>query len=180
MPATSAKTSAWNKTCIDYLYPIDAMLYAKNRWFSGFSFWPNGYSANICSLFAISSAAISVHLLPCLQPVQIKAAWNKACIEYFGPRDVLLHAKQVIFGLTWPMYRRISNYWIASGEKTSVYRGTGGSRRSACGSNENMKVRLSSCSGFCSYVIYSLRHTKWNCGDWILAIFNKYRSYGNG
>ena len=39
--------------------------------------------------------------------------------------------------------RRTSNHWIAWGEKTSVYRGTRGSRRSACGPNENLKELLS-------------------------------------
>ena len=42
-------------------------------------------------------------------------------------------------------YCRASNYCIAMGEKTSVYRGTRGSRRSACGPNENLKDWLSSC-----------------------------------
>ena len=40
-------------------------------------------------------------------------------------------------------YRRTSNHWIVLGEKLSVYRGTRGSRRSACGPNENLKERLS-------------------------------------
>ena len=44
------------------------------------------------------------------------------------------------------MYRRTSNYWIAWGEKRSVYRGTQGSTRSACGPNENLKERLNFCS----------------------------------
>ena len=43
------------------------------------------------------------------------------------------------------IYRRTSNYWIVSGKKTSVYRGTWGSRRSACGPNENLLERLSFC-----------------------------------
>ena len=40
-----------------------------------------------------------------------------------------------------PAYRRTSNNWIALGEKTSVYRGTQGSRRFACGPNENLIER---------------------------------------
>ena len=43
------------------------------------------------------------------------------------------------------IYRRTSNYWIVLGKKSSVYRGTRGSRRSDCGPNENLKARLSSC-----------------------------------
>ena len=41
-------------------------------------------------------------------------------------------------------YRRTSHYCIALSENTSVYRGTYGSRRSACGPNENVKEQFSS------------------------------------
>ena len=53
-----------------------------------------------------------------------------------------LSLKNMLIGVK---YRRTSNYWIALGEKTSVYRGTRGSRRSTFGRNENLKERLSSC-----------------------------------
>ena len=42
-------------------------------------------------------------------------------------------------------YRGTYNYWIALGGKTSVYRGTLGSRWSACGPIEYLKEPLSSC-----------------------------------
>ena len=83
------------------------------------------------------------------------------------------------------LYRRTSNYWIVSGKKTSVYRGSRGSRRSACGPNENLKERLSICRYYpaslvnFSYVICQLWNKKSNVGDSILAKFNNYRSYGN-
>ena len=48
----------------------------------------------------------------------------------------------------WLIYtftcRRTANYGIALGEKTSVYMGTGGSRRSVCVPNENLNERLRS------------------------------------
>ena len=44
----------------------------------------------------------------------------------------------------WTWYCRASYYWITSGKKTNVYRGTRGSRRSAYGPNENLKKQLSS------------------------------------
>ena len=46
---------------------------------------------------------------------------------------------------TQKQYHRTSNYSIASGERTSVYRGTRGSRRSASGPNESLKEPSSSC-----------------------------------
>ena len=42
-------------------------------------------------------------------------------------------------------YRRTCNYRIALGERTSVYRGTQSCRRSACGPNDHLKERSSSC-----------------------------------
>ena len=54
-------------------------------------------------------------------------------------------------------YRRTCNYWIALGGKTSVYSGTQGWRRCACGPNENLKEWLSSCTYYlASLVIFDL------------------------
>ena len=59
--------------------------------------------------------------------------------------------------------------------KTSVYRGTSCSRRSACGPNENLKERLS-----WFLVWYCLPIVRWNSnwGDSIFAKFYNFRSYG--
>ena len=51
-------------------------------------------------------------------------------------------------------YRRTSNYWITSGEKTSVYRGNLGSRRSVLVRKEILKEQLS----FCRHYLLSLLH----------------------
>ena len=48
------------------------------------------------------------------------------------------------------------HYWIALGEKTSVYRGTQGSRRCACGPNENLNERLSSRRWYVSHMTFVL------------------------
>ena len=60
-------------------------------------------------------------------------------------------------------YRRTSNYWIALGEKMSVYRGIRGSRRSACGPSENLKDWLSSCRWYLASLMICVLMLSTNC-----------------
>ena len=80
-------------------------------------------------------------------------------------------------------YLTTSNDWIALNVRTSVYRGTQGSRRFACGRKfertvDFLKILPWISSDFCSDFIYQLRDRNPNFGDSILAEFNNYRSYG--
>ena len=50
-------------------------------------------------------------------------------------------------------YHRTSIYWITSGEKTSVYRGTLGSRRSVLCRNEILKEQFSFCRHYLSSLV---------------------------
>ena len=71
-------------------------------------------------------------------------------------------------------YRRISNYWIALDQKTSVYRGTQGHRGSACVPNENLKERLSSCSQYLSSLVIFVMMSSTNCEIWIQSVVFQY------
>ena len=76
--------------------------------------------------------------------------WPSKCTQLCQPGTIFIRTLR-------SSHRRTSNYWIVLGEKTSVYRGTRGSRRSACGPNENLKERLSSCRHYpASLVIFDV------------------------
>ena len=65
--------------------------------------------------------------------------------------------------LTDTPYGMTSNYWNALGEKSSVSRGTWGSRRSACGPNEYLKERLSSCRPYLASPVILVLTLPTNC-----------------
>ena len=52
------------------------------------------------------------------------------------------------------VYRKMPNYWIASGEKVGVYRGTLHSRRSVLGPNRCLKEQLSFCRHYLSSLVF--------------------------
>ena len=145
-----------------------------------------GQSIQKMCYFILKTEALVVHLLP-LSSTIVPTDWYRIGFKAL-----------VGFEFCWLIYafdnvschRRTSNYWIASGEKTSVYRGTLGSPRSVLGPNEILKEQLSFCRHYLSSLVFvnlvgstvggisNCQKEFSNCGDSILAKFKNYQSYG--
>ena len=71
--------------------------------------------------------------------------------------------------------RRTSNYWIAQCEKTSVYRGTRGSRRSDYGPNESWKERFRSSKWLLASLVIFVLISSTNCEMKIQIVSIQYK-----